>query len=547
MAKPPAQPPVRSKANERKQTEPTAARSALFPYLRTVPEHPRFPLFIALAYGIVMLFIGLRAHVVGDYAVETEFFGIFAPEAKRLLHGIMTIDASHGPVYPVVLAAATMLLGNAFVAGIVLAVISAAVMLGLTFALLRRLIGADRSLFVAVAMAVSATFVQFSYSVGPTMLFAAVLTLSAFMILRRQDRSVGDILIAGALAGVACLTRSDAAGAVIALVLGIVIVDPFRLDRNGRLKAAGIFLGGCAVIILPYELYRVAQTGSFFSAEYAVGIAREMYRDRFSDDGAWLAEAAKYHSVFHVIAGDPVLFVRMIVRHLYEQFTGDMARLFGWQVGVFVVPGLILLWQERANRRLMMLFVMVLGLFGILLLSSREAGASLFLIPAYLTLATLTLTWKGLYEYRFWNRVHVGGVAAVVLVLWTFDVSFRFNRENIDAGPKEVVAIAGQFHGAYGEREDGRIVMARMPHVAYYLGMTQTALPSAPNEADLKAAMDTAHASYLFFSVMEAGLLPQCRELLDPRRAPAWLTPVARTVSPPAVLYRLRPESSSAQ
>ncbi len=539
MAKPPAQQPVRSKAKERKQTDLPAARSALFPYLRAILEHPRFPLFFAVAYGILMLIVSLQNHVVGDYNVETDFFWSYVPEAKRILHGIVSIDGFRGPAYPIVLAAVTMLLRNHFIAGVVLAVLSAAATLGLTFAMLRRLIGADRSFFVAAVMAVSTIFVQFNYTAGTDMVFDAALTLCAYIFLRREERSYRDMIIAGALAGVAYLMRYNGIVAVIAFALGILVINQFRLDWKERVKTTAVVLGAFFVVILPYGIYCLVQKGSFFYTENYLNIAREMYRDRFTHDEFWISEATKYHSTMQVIMGDPVLFVKMIVRNIYEHFAGDMDTLFGWQVGVFVLPGLVLLWKERTNRRLMTLFLLFLGMFGILLLLLQQPRYSLFLYPAYLTLAALALTWKGLHGYRFWNRVHVGGLIAVVLLVWSFDVSFRFNRENIDSGPKEIPVIADWFHNTYGDSESGKIIMTRKPHIAYYLDMEMTVFPLAANEAELKAEVEKTHASYLFFSVMEAGLRPQFQYLLDPRRAPAWLVPLTYTISPPAVLYKV--------
>lgn len=538
MAKPPVLPAVRSKEKERKQSDQPAARSSLFPYLSGVVQHPRFALILAAAYGIILLIVGLSYHVVGDYNVETDFFWSYVPEAKRIVHGIVTIDGFRGPAYPILLALVAAAVRNYFTAGVVLSTISAAAALGLTFALLKRLIGADKAFFVSGIMALNGIFVQYTYTAGTDMVFNAVMTLCVYVFLRREERRYRDIVIAGLLAGAAYLMRYNGIAAVIAFLVGILVINQFRLGWSERAKTAAVFLGAFFIVILPYGLYCLAQKGSFFYTENYLNIAREMYRDRFTHDEFWITEAPKYHSTAQVILGNPELFVKMIVRNIYEHFVGDMDVLLGWHVGVLVLPGLLLVWRERANRRLMTFFLLFVGLFGILLLLLQQVRYSLFLLPGYLVLAVLALSWKGLYSFRFWNRIHLGGLIAVGVLMWTFSVSYKFNRNNIDSGPKEIPVIASWFNGNFGESERGKIIMTRKPHIAYYLDMEMTVFPMVTTEAELRQEVEKTHASYLFFSVMEAGLRPQFQHLLDPRRAPAWLIPLTYTVAPPAVLYK---------
>jgi len=73
--------------------------------------------------------------------------------------------------------------------------------------------------------------------------------------------------------------------------------------------------------------------------------------------------------------------------------------------------------------------------------------------------------------------------------------------------------------------------------------MRMTIFPLVNTLDELHAEATKDSASYLFFSSVEAGMRPQFQGLLDPRTAPPWLIPVAYTVSPPAVLYRIKTSS----
>jgi hypothetical protein len=135
--------------------------------------------------------------------------------------------------------------------------------------------------------------------------------------------------------------------------------------------------------------------------------------------------------------------------------------------------------------------------------------------------------------------MHAGGVIAIVLFLWTGYSSVEFNRVNIDSGPKEIVSIAGWVHQNLGEAEHGKIVIARKPHIAYYLDMKLEMFPYVNSYEELVAHMRKSNASYLYFGLMEAGMRPQFQSLLDPQSAPKELKPLTYTINPPAVLYKV--------
>ena len=149
------------------------------------------------------------------------------------------------------------------------------------------------------------------------------------------------------------------------------------------------------------------------------------------------------------------------------------------------------------------------------------------------------LSVPSLAQYRFWKRIQVGGVVAILLVLWTGFNSLEFNRENIDSGPKEVLSFGSWARQNLGESERGKIVVARKPHIAYYLDMKLEMFPYVETYDQLFAALRRTKASYLYFSLMEAGMRPQFQNLLDPRTAPKELRPLTYTTNPPAVLYKV--------
>ncbi len=89
----------------------------------------KFDYFPFIIYTIILLVINLIYHKVGDYGVETDFFWMYVPEAKKILSGTLPIDQFRGPFYPIMLAIFKLFIGDFFKAGIVLNTVAAGISL----------------------------------------------------------------------------------------------------------------------------------------------------------------------------------------------------------------------------------------------------------------------------------------------------------------------------------------------------------------------------------------------------------------------------------
>ena len=86
--------------------------------------------------------------------------------------------------------------------------------------------------------------------------------------------------------------------------------------------------------------------------------------------------------------------------------------------------------------------------------------------------------------------------------------------------------------------------MARKPHIAYYLNLDMGGFPLVETYNDLIAEARKIGASYLFYSYFEANVRPQFRFLFDVKNPPPELEPIMTLATPPAVLYRIKPQVS---
>jgi 4-amino-4-deoxy-L-arabinose transferase-like glycosyltransferase len=516
-------------------------RTSLFPFFSSSVQNPNIGVYLACIYVAIMLFIGLLYHNVGDYNVETDFFWSYVPEAKSVLHGIFTIDGFRGPLYPMILACAGALLSDFFRAGILVSVLSAAGVLFFVYGILRKLFRPDAALIGTLLIAVNQTFIQYSYTACTDMFFNLLVTSSLFFLLKNEQYNKRDLIIASVLAACAYLTRYNGVFILLAVPVVLLFVNPFNLAKYERLKTTGIFLAIFFGMITPWAIYCFIKTGSFFYNLNYLNIAYEMFaKGKMGWDQYWNVDSKNFNSLAQVIFADPVLFIKTVIVNIYSHFTSDIELLLLWPLGIISAGGIIIFWKEKPSRRQLALLIFGASFFTVLLIVFYGERFSMFLLLIYIALAVRALTWQNLSSFRFWNRVQIGALISWVLVVWTFSQAYEFNRTNINSGPQEIPIIAEWFKkNVTAPAADHQIISARKPHIAYYIGMDWIPFPYVQSAEELHSQLQAAKAQYLYFGIMEAYMRPQFRDLLEPQKAPAWLTPITYTISPPAVLYKV--------
>ena len=522
------------------------------PRLQIIPQTSLFPFFpdsvnsrytglvLAGIYFILMLFVRLKCHVVGDYNVETDFYWSYVPQARHILEGAVPIEDFHGPAYPMVLALISIFTRDLFHAGVVLSTFAAAISLFLIFELLKKLFRSDIALLGTLLVAANTTFIRYSYTAGTDMLFVALIMASTFFVLRDEHMRWSNIAFAALFAAIGYLTRYNGLSAAVGIPLAVIVANPFQQDLKDRVKTSGVFLALFLVVISPWGIYCLVEKGSFFYNKNYLNIAFEMFaKGKIGWDQYWYGEAQKFTSLAQVLFADPGLFVKSLVKNLIDHGISDLNLLVGWHVGVFALPGIAAFIKYRPERRVLSYFLISAAFFGVLLLVFYGERFSMILLPVYSVLALKTLSLPSLAPYRFWKKMHIGGIVAIILIMWTGYSSLKSNGDNIDSGPREVLTFGDWFHQNFGDSERGKVVIARKPHVAYYLDMKLEMFPYVETYDQLVGEMRRSKASYLYFSLMEAGMRQQFQYLLNPRSAPKELRPLMYTTNPPAVLYKV--------
>jgi 4-amino-4-deoxy-L-arabinose transferase-like glycosyltransferase len=509
---------------------------SVFPFFRAQLQHRFAGAVIAAVYAAAMLYIGLTYHSIGDYHVETDFFQAYVPTAKDILKGFWTIEDFRGPAYPAVLALFGGIFSDFFTAGIILSTLSASVTLFFIFELVKRLFRVDIAFIVVLLTGVNKTFVQYAYTAGTDMVFNMFAIATLFFLLYDRQKKWPNIVVTALCAAAAYLTRYNGIFVLAAIPLILIVFDIYSIPVKQRIVTAMVFIVFFMVFITPWGIHSLNEKGNFFYNKNYLNIAYEMFaKGRIGWDQYWNVEASKYGSLTAVIFADPGLFMSTVATNFADHLISDMQLLVNWGIGIGFLAGLVGMMKQRPNPRQASFYLFSAMMFMVLLLVFYGERFSMFLIPVYATLAVSTLTWDRWRLIPFYN----GSVISLALIVWAFSVSYEFNKQNIDSGPKEVKVIADWFNANVRDTDETKSVVCRKPHIAFYIGKTMKYFPYVDTWEDLESEIKKMNATYLFYGVFEANMRPQFQQLLNPNTAPEWLEPIAYTNNPPSVLYRV--------
>lgn len=501
-----------------------------------------FALIFALTYLVVVGIVSFVFHKVGDYGIETDFFWGFVPSAKKFLAGEIPMDPFRGPLYPMILGLFGFLLGDFFRAGILIALISASIVIYFSFEMLKNIFSPVISFFVTFLLAVNTVFIQYSYSAGTDMFFNALATATLFFFFKYREFNYKNLIIAAFIGGLSYLTRYN--GIFLSgFIFIILFVNYWKIDWIKRIKASLLFGIVFFVTFSPWGFYCLSEKGSFFYNENYKNIAFEIYgKGKISWDEFWFSGRSDINSLTQTITKDPELFFSTVIGNISDHFLKDMERLIEWPVGVFVILGIFFLIISKPHKKWNEVetgyYIVNLFFFALLLVVFYSERFSIFLIPFYLLLAI---------QPFFIEKLKLSGllpknlryVILSILIVITSINSYTFNQENINSGPTELLALGEWYEANVSPEMKGKTVAARKAHVAYYLDMEFKLMPMADSYEDFIKKLNENNIDYLYFGIVEASFRNDLEFLIDPNSNHPGLEVVVYFNNPPSVLYKV--------
>ncbi|HET9325535.1 MAG TPA: glycosyltransferase family 39 protein [Candidatus Eisenbacteria bacterium] len=488
-------------------------------------------------FALVLTWLSLFHHTVGDYGAESDFYGGYAEGARGIQQGVW--DARRyvvvGPGYEVALAMVGGVARDFFTGAKLISVAAATGAAAFWFALLTRLIGPVAGLWVVAFVLINPTFLRYGTAASTDMLAVFLQAVCLFTALGARGRQAP--LLSGALAGAAVLTRYSS----LYLVPILVVAQLWRRDEPGSwVRRAMASAAGFLLVVAPWAAFSVGQ--GVIPGE---GLVRG-YAFYANDHGDWNVQddvsdfgnaSATIPSLRSVIGRDPKAFVWNRLRQVSVHLRGDARDLLGWPAAIAALLGLALLWRHRLERRLLPLAIAGVLCFVSLLAAFHSTRYSLPMVLFYASAAAglSALRLAGSAGAARWSVAGIG-IAAIGLTLVT---AVKSQLALLREAPREVIA-AGQTLQRVAA--SGSTVIARKGHIGYYSGHPVAPFPRVHSLRELADYARRQRAEYIYFSWFETQMRPELAYLLDPTAAIPGLTVIHSSDEKPAILYRIGPD-----
>lgn len=511
-------------------------------------------ILISLVHFLTLVYLA-RQHPFGNYATETDFYHLYAPDAERLAAGQFPQNTFQGPGYPATLALVAKLPGTSgdlFTAGKWLSVVCAVLCGLLVFVLFARLFGYWVGVGAQLVAIASGEFPQFSINAA-TDVFFLLLCLAALVVF--TDERIAPrwrASLTGALAGMCYLTRYNGLFLPTACLIGITLLDLFKREWRERFVLSVIFVALFLIVSSPWLIANYKHHGSpFYNANY-LNMATEFYPELVANktnQDATRALAERFHSFADVLRHDPKRLIARYPANLYESLrSGFKETLVNRWVAWMAWLGVLLALSRWRSKNVTL--VLIAGALYLLLMALNhwETRYYFFVMVLYAGFAVFAAkSWLEMARSVGWLKSRAFALIPIALIAAMFAFSLAESRRDVTqflAGqPIEIIAardyLAGV--GAVG----GKRIVARKPHLPYLSRNEWVFFPQVKSLDEFRAWVEANRVDYIAVGKRELKERKELSALGKPEKAPDWLEAVWVNDDPVFILYKPRLKAES--
>jgi 4-amino-4-deoxy-L-arabinose transferase-like glycosyltransferase len=344
----------------------------------------RVLLILAISFVTRLLFgvlvVGLDAPPVDDAATYDQIAtNLLSEGAYVQYHESGVWYSVRTPVLPFLLAGVYRLIGHSFVASRLLMMVIGSMIPLAVFALAHRMYGREVALVAGIISACYPFFIVYSsFLLTETPFVLLVCLLLVFLFRFVDGRRIRDICAAGAMGGLACLTRATLLAFIPVCVIWLLVV--MRHSLLGALKAVVLFALVAAAVISPWTYRNYLVHGTLMPVSSRGGVVLWMGNNQWATGNI----VQDYHMLLEIMP-DPATTGEAEIGSICQQKAIDYMRenpgrtlLLGlkkvyhfWRPASLLIPGLPTIAPRAGLRALGLLSympVLILFLVGCLML-----------------------------------------------------------------------------------------------------------------------------------------------------------------------------------
>jgi hypothetical protein len=503
-------------------------------------------LLICLIHFFALVYFA-RRHPYGTYATETDFYQLYAPDAERMAAGQFPLNTYQGPGYSFMItwvAKMTGLSDDLFTAGKWSSVVCAVLCGWLVFLLFSALFDPRVGLGAQLIAVASGELPQYSIQAATDIFFLLLCLAALVSFLGPRIPLIGRAALAGVLTGAAYLTRYNGLFLLATCLLGILLVNLFELPWARRFSLSAIYLFFFLLIASPWLYGNWVHHGSpLYNTNY-LNLATEFYPELVGGEvnqDATRALDAKFRSFGDVLRYDTKRILSHYPQNLWESLRRSLSEtlVFPWVAGMAWL-GLLLALRRRSSKGVLVLALSGLLYFLLMGLNHWETRYYFFITVLYAGFASFAAyEWlamarrQGWFANRFSELIPAGVI--VLMLLLTLSQSRGLMTEFLDSQPSELIAARDYLRSVNAR---GVRIVARKPHLPYMTRNEWVFFPQVNTLDEFRAWIEAHPVDYIAISRRELKERKRLSALGDPKKAPAWLTPVWVNTDPLFILYQ---------
>lgn len=492
--------------------------------LKTSRRYDIIALVLCIALVSLALIIGYF-HKLGNFDVETDFYGTYAIQAKNIRAGRPYTYRFQPPGYSLLLAAVSFVTGNLFIAAKISSAFATGLFSWITYLLLKVLFNSRIALASIILILIA--LIPFSFLAATDIVAALLMILPLWILLCRPILTSKACFLAGIIAGVAYLVRTNGIFVIFGIIFSLLFINISQESLRRRFVKICFFICGVFLVTFPWLIYNWQTNGSLFASDVYLQIATHIYHPESERIGTTQTQiASKFHSLGEIVLYDPVKFVSTYFKSiLVENLVPLFSESLNFPCELFSGSGFVLLLAEicrkKGNLTRRRLTFLVVCLFGYLLLglAGFVLRYYLFLFPFLFLLVTFFLFHKYIFAVlRYIPFFQIATSWIIVLILAVSQSMIAYHRTNvIIASEPRYLLEAADFMRNHSSSQD--IMIVRKPHLAYLSGL-RGEFPLAETADEFLVKAREIGARYIVYSDLEASLWPNLKSLSDPRTVP---------------------------
>ncbi len=500
---------------------------------------------VLLVFFSLSIVILSQFHEMGSYNVETDFYGSYAPNALNMLNGGKYFDEDHGPGYVFVLIIFYLILGDIFVAGKTLTLISAVLFSYFSFKTILYLFNSKLAFFTLLLIIIF--ILPVSIIVSTDMFFAFLVSLAIYLLFRKGNFSTSNLIWGGVVAGYAIMTRLNAIILPFAVITAIIFLNPQSWNWQKRVKAILIFCFFILITASPWFVMNYIYYGKLFISEAHQTIGASFLDNQAPataepTDFAWGAQkekvAERYNSLFALILHNFKSFLKFFLKNIINHFKLLLVIVIKFPAYLFLVPGAALLFS-RVNRTQLSYFIIPVFGFLIYCIVAFIPRFYLYILPFFLLMISYyffgtTYSQRENSEQKkyYWIKMAL----FIFMSLFLLKTSLVDLKKNITDEPLYLKKIA-QTLTQHSNPSDK--IFIRKPHLAFFSGLTAEFMPEVNNIDDLLTEAQQKNVKYVYYGVIETELRPGLKILQQPEQLPQNFQLIYSQNDPPVFLYKI--------